>query len=93
MSDSKQLKRYIILVVMISIMFGVISLMAYTFDDLFMCRHWEDILNGNLFRKTDFMTVHDSMPFLHQKWAMCFLTYLIYTTGGFFRLEHSSHDS
>ena len=84
MSDLKQLKRYIILVIMISIMFGVISLMAYTFDDLFMYRHWEDMLNGNLFRKIDFMTVHNSMPFLHQKWAMCFLTHLIYNIGGFF---------
>ena len=83
MSEQERLKWYKIIVIILIIAFAIFNICMFSIDAGFMYWHFEDILDGNLFRKTDFLTVHDNLPFLHQKWAMCFLTYITYNIGGY----------
>lgn len=52
-------------------------------DAWFMVRHGEDIINNGFFATTDFLSVHNDIGFVHQKWLMCILSYVIYSFGGF----------
>ena len=83
MTEETKLKWYRVSIILIAFIFAVPTFMHYTVDDTFMYLHFKDILAGNLFRKTDFLTLHENLPFLHQKWAMCGLTYILYEWFGF----------
>lgn len=52
------------------------------YDVFFMYRHGADLLAGNWDRSSDFLSMHGWLPFMHQKWAMCLVTYWIYDTFG-----------
>lgn len=60
---------------------GLVLLAALThrgqtnLDVYFMARQGKDLLDGNWYRTTDFISMHDWLPFTHQKWAMCVLSY------------------
>jgi len=84
MKQSNVKKQYIVLISILICIFVFEALRAMSVDNCFMYLHFEDILQGNLFRKTDFLTVHEGLPFSHQKWAMCFLTYIVRNAFGFF---------
>lgn len=53
-----------------------------SYDVLFMARHGADILDGNLDRTYDFLSLHEWLPFSHQKWAACLLSYFIMGSAG-----------
>ena len=51
-------------------------------DDWFMIDHGRDIIENGFYRSTDFLSIHDWLPFMHQKWAMCLLVYGAYSWAG-----------
>ena len=82
-SDKYKKTIYFILAIAISMLFGFSRFGFITYDHFFMIAHAKDMLANGLYRNTDIFTVHEGFYFLYQKWAMCFLVYLLYQIGGF----------
>lgn len=60
-------------------------------DLYWMVAHGKDMLENSLVRTTDIFSMHENLPFMYQKWAMCILTYLLYSHGGMIALRCASN--
>lgn len=66
----------------IAFLLGSFSLSILSFDSYFMIAYSRNILKNGFQQATEFLSVHNNLDFMYQKWLMCFLTDFIYSHFG-----------